>query len=293
VREYLGLSDLDLVQKIDALERSGTDGDATFRRFQSIRSDLSRIAWHSYADALGCDAGPISKTGVMIFPLASTLAERFLAALLDAPRTAMRPRDFSLGYMRTAPSQCEYMNICNEYREMTPRSLALLVEFLSSAAPTLEQNIGHHFRIASSRQFQLAPREVAADSHVDGWPTAIRKLFILPLGAGPHLGTTRFRQRDGKEFVLESNNPILVIFENSVVWHAPVTGAAMRPTLELDIVPAKATCLDPVDAGLAGWYPWFPTESGLVEGTRMAAAQCFVDKTAGRWLSRVRRPVSR
>ena len=293
MREFLDLSDLDLVQKIDELEKSGTDGDATFSRFQSMRSDLSRIAWHSYADALGCDAGPMSKTGVMIFPVARALAERLLAALLDAPRTAMRPHDFSLGYMRTAPSQCEYMNNCNEYRQMTPRSLALLAEFLSSTAPTLEQNIGHHFRIASSRQFQLAPREVAADSHVDGWPTAIRKLFILPCGAGPHLGTTWFRQRDGKEFILESENPIWVIFENSVVWHAPVTGTAMRPTLEIDILPAKTTCLDPVDAGLAGWYPWFPTESSLLEGTRMAAAECFVDKTAGRWLGRIRQLVSR
>ena len=86
MREILDLSDLDLVQKMDELEKSGTDGDATFSRFQSIRSDLSRIAWHSYADALGCDSGPMSKTGVMIFPVASALAERLLAALLDAPR---------------------------------------------------------------------------------------------------------------------------------------------------------------------------------------------------------------
>ena len=32
--------------------------------------------------------------------------------------------------------------------------------------------------VGSTRQFQLVPRPVAADRHTDGWPVAVRKIFI-------------------------------------------------------------------------------------------------------------------
>jgi hypothetical protein len=84
-----------------------------------------------------------------------------------------------------------------------------------------------------------------------------------------------------------------VIFENSVVWHAAVSAKALRPTVEFDILPARATSLDPFFAGLAGWYPWFPTEAGLLEGTRLALARCFPEDAAKGWISRLRRRFSK
>ena len=98
----------------------------------------------------------------------------------------------------------------------------------------------------------------------------MRKIFLLPQGCGGQSSTTWFRRRDGVEFTLESEKPIWVLFENSVVLHAPVSGVAFRPTIEFDIVPARRTCLDPFDAGLGGWYPIFPTEDELFAGTRLA-----------------------
>ena len=291
MRELLQHPDLRLAQEIDALEKQGAEDDVALNRFRSVRSDLSRIAWNAFASALGCDAGPLSRTGVMVFPLDQGLADRLLAALLESPKTPLRHDDFALGYVSTAVSQSDYMNACNEYRALTPRSRALLSEFLSLSGPTLEQAIGHPFRIGSTRQFQLVPRDVAADRHVDGWPVAIRKVFILPRGAGRRSGTTWFCQRNGQELVIESDQPIWVIFENSVVLHAPVCGASLRPTIEFDFLPAQATCLDPVSAGLAGWYPWFPTEAGLLEGTRVALARCYADEPAKGWLNRLRRLV--
>jgi hypothetical protein len=47
----------------------------------------------------------------------------------------------------------------------------------------------------------------------------------------------------------------------------------MRPTIELDFAPARETSFEPYYAGTNGWYPWFPTEAGLLEGTRIAVSQ--------------------
>src|SRR5260370_13836908 len=103
----------------------------------------------------------------MVFPLDESLAAQLLAALLEARKTPLRHDDFALGYVSTAASQSDYMNACNEYRELALRSLALLSEFLAANGPTIEQSIGHPFRIGSTRQFQLVPRGRPADLPAD------------------------------------------------------------------------------------------------------------------------------
>jgi hypothetical protein len=294
LRELLKFSDLQLAQKVHELEKYGPEDDPVLGRFRSVRTDLSRMSWNSFVAALGdCDAGPLSRTGVMTFPLDEGFAERLTTALLESPKMQMRREDFAMGYVGTASAQCEYLNACNEYRELTPQCLALLTEFLSTVGPQVEQSIGHRFRIGSTRQFQLVPERIASGRHLDGWPVAIRKVFILPQGCGRRTSTTWFRQRDGKQLELESEKPIWVIFENSVVWHAAVSAKALRPTVEFDILPARETCLDPFFAGLAGWYPWFPTDASLLEGTRLALARCFPEDAAKGWISRLRRRFSK
>ena len=293
MRELLQYPDIRLAEEIDALEKHAREDDRELGRFRAVRSELSRIAWSAFSAALDCDSGPLSRTGVMVFPLDESLAAQLLAALLESRKTPLRHDDFALGYVSTAASQSDYMNACNEYRELAPRSLALLTQFLAANGAMIEQAIGHPFRIGSTRQFQLVPRDVAADRHTDGWPTAIRKVFILPQGAGRRSGTTWFCQRNGQELTIESEKPIWVIFENSVVLHAPICGAALRPTIEFDFLPASKTSLDPVFAGLAGWYPWFPTQEGLLEGTRIALGRCYADEPPAGFMSRIRRLVGR
>jgi hypothetical protein len=289
VRELLELQDLPRAEKIDELEKYGAEDDLELGRFRAIRSDLSRIAWNVYSAALDCDSGPLSRTGVMTFPLDEAFADRLAAMLLGSARTQMRREDFALGYVCTATAQCEYLNACNEYRALGPDGLALLGELLTAVGPELERCIGHPFRVGSTRQFQLVPKRIAADRHVDGWPAAIRKVFILPRGAGRRTGTTWFRRRDGQEMEIESERPIWVVFENSVVWHAPISAEALRPTIEFDILPATETSLDPFNAGLAGWYPWFPTLNSLYEGTRIALARCYADEPAKGFIGRLKR----
>ena len=295
--EFLGLSDRALTERMHQLETRSADDDAGFQHFHRLRADLSRGAWQSLTDELGCDNGPLAKVGVMVFPLDEDLAPRLLETMLASPRVKMRRKNFALGYVNTSFAQCDYLNSSNQYRKLTPASRALLAEFLATAGPMIEDAIGHPFRVASTRQFQLVPNRPLADRHLDGWPVAMRKIFVLPQGCGRRSSTTWFRRRDGEEFTLESEKPIWVLFENSVVLHAPVSGVALRPTIEFDIVPARQSNFELVDAGLGGWYPHFPTEAELHAGTRQAL-QAFLAEVPGGapeegWLQRVRRSLAR
>lgn len=295
--EFLGLSDRALTERMHRLEAQSADDDAAFEHFRRLRTNLSRQAWQSLTDELDCDRGPLAEVGVMVFPLDEDLARRVLHAQLASPRIKMRRKNFALGYVGTSFAQCDYLNSSNHYRTLTPASRALLAEFLSTAGPMVETAIGHPFRIASTRQFQLVPNRPLADRHLDGWPVAMRKIFVLPEGCGTRSSTTWFRRRDGHEFTLESEQPIWVLFENSVVLHAPISGVALRPTIEFDIVPARQTSLELVDAGLGGWYPHFPTEAELHAATRQALQAYLAEVPGGApiesWLQRIGRSLGR
>ena len=295
--EFLSLSDHALVERMHRWEAQGPDDDAAFDKFRRARAVLSRQAWQALTNELGCDSGPLAEVGVMVFPLDEGLAQRLLEAMLAAPRVKMRHKDSAPGYVGTGFAQCDYLNSGNQYRKLTPASLALLDEFLATAGPMVESAIGHPFRIASTRQFQLIPNRPAADRHLDGWPVAMRKIFVLPEGCGTRSSTTWFRRRDGQELTLESEKPIWVLFENSVVLHAPISGVALRPTVEFDIVPARQTSFEVVDAGLGGWYPHFPSEAELHAGTRQALQSFLAEVPDGApvesWLRRLSRSLGR
>src|SRR5262245_60775122 len=176
--DLLALADRALVDRTNVLETRADDDDASFEHYQRLRTELSRQAWQSLTDALDCDRGPLAALGVMTFPLDEGLAGRLLEALLAAPRVRMRRKDFAPGYVSTSVAQCDYLNSSNQYRKLTPASRTLLDEFLATAGPAIETMIGHPFRIASTRQFQLVPNRPAADRHLDGWPVAMRKIFV-------------------------------------------------------------------------------------------------------------------
>jgi hypothetical protein len=283
--EWLKLSDLALAQKVDYEEKYGPQESSDFVAFVAARAELSRIAWNSFASALRCDRGPIAKTGLIWRPLEEQTAQRLNDILQASPPTLLKRDDFALGYLSNSTTGLvDYFNACNEYRAITPELTAALTDLLATIGPDIEQALGHPFRIGSTHQFQLRPSQKPAFRHLDHWPVSIRKVFILPRGAGGKLGTTWFRMRNGQEIVLDTDKPIWVIFENSVVWHAPVSSEALRPTIELDLVPAAETSFDPFYAGINGLYPWFPTEEGLLEGTRTAIKMSAGDQPKRRGL---------
>ena len=229
--------------------------------FCNARARLSREAWDRFS--VDCDAGPIARTGVIWQPISQEWADRLLAVLEHSEPAVLRRDDYPDGYMATLPEVIvNYLNIVNEYRAVTPTVLSTWREFLAEYGAHITRLIGHPWRVCSVRQFNLRPITEAGSRHVDGWPPAIRKVFILPRGASVKWGTTWFRLRDGNELLFDHPSPCLVVFENNVVEHSMMPGPAHRPTIELDIVPARQTSIEPTYAGLNGWYPWFPEQSG-------------------------------
>ncbi|WP_428659165.1 hypothetical protein [Reyranella sp.] len=286
MRDWLELSDLALAQKIDYTEKNGPETDPVLAGFAAVRAHLSMLAWNTYTEPLNCDSGPISRTGVVTFPMDEALGEEFMAAFAASPPAALQRDDFAIGYFsnRTQAS-CDHLNRANEYRAMTQEMTALLDRTMERLAPQIEQTLNHPFRIASARSFELKPRTGIEGRHLDGWPPSIRKLYFLPQGASRELGSTWFRCRDGRELTVESDRPLILLFENSVAWHAPRPAQKRRPTIELNIVPATKTVPQSYYAGLNGFYPLFPSEASFLQGTR-AAAQIATARTERRGLLR-------
>src|SRR4029450_4974746 len=182
--EFLSLSDGALAERMHRWEAQSPDDDAAFEKFRRDCAIRSREAWDSLTSEVGGGNGPLAEVGVMVFPLDEGLAQRLLQAMFAAPRVKMRRKHFAMGYVSTSFAQCDYLNSSNQYRKLTPASRALLDEFLATPGPMGEAAIGHPFRTASTRQFQLVPNRPAADRHLDGWPVAMRKIFVLPEGCG-------------------------------------------------------------------------------------------------------------
>jgi hypothetical protein len=228
--------------------------------FNQSRAHLSRIAWQKFS--VECDSGSIAKTGVVWQPISDEWAGRFLSILGSSEPASLRRDDYVDGYMATLSDLIiSYLNIVNDYRSVTPPLLVALRGFLDEQSAQMTRWLKHPWRVCSVRQFNLRSSTEIGSRHLDGWPLAIRKVFILPGGASTQSGTTWFRLRDGTELLFDHPSPCWVVFENSVVEHAVTPGGGFRPTIELDVTPARKTSTVPYYAGLNGWYPWFPTHS--------------------------------
>jgi hypothetical protein len=225
--------------------------------FQQSRAQLSREHWDRFS--ADCDNGPIAKTGVIWQPIRQDWADRLFALFEGAKPERLLRGDYSDGYMATLDdSIINYLNMVNNYRMVTPELLRAIQEFLGEQSAQLTGWLQHPWRVCSVRQFDLRPTTEIGSRHIDGWPPAIRKVFILPRGAGSQTGTTWFRLRDGSELLFDCSSPCWIVFENNVVQHAMMPGQGFRPTIELDVTPAREMSTVPVYAGLNGWYPWFP-----------------------------------
>ena len=62
--EFLSLSDHALAERMHRWEARSPDDDAAFEKFRHDRAILSREAWESLTNELGCDSGPLAEVGV-------------------------------------------------------------------------------------------------------------------------------------------------------------------------------------------------------------------------------------
>jgi len=238
-----------------------SDADQDFAKFRELRSALSRKAWDALSDRVisqGHDS-ELARRGISLRPLKAKWAETFRAIIAESAKSPIKRADYAAGYYPTLIGWLlDYLNDVNEYRTVTPQLMSAAGLFLAENAREIEGLCGHPWRVASIRQFYLKPKAPVGSRHLDGWPPALKKLFILPDGANRSIGTTQFLLKTGTHTVVETG-PAWMMFENSLVEHAAEAGpAGMRPTIEMDIVPARKTDPQPFYAGINGWYPWFP-----------------------------------
>jgi hypothetical protein len=221
----------------------------------------SSLVWRVWSR--GCDRGPVSRTGVATELLSPAWVARFMAETDSELRATITVEETRpLYFTELRPAELEDLNRVNEYRAVIPSLLQTLEDLLKESRSRIDGYLDHPCRVASVRQFYLRPGErpegQPGDKHYDGWPPSIRKLFILPAGATPRTGTSWFRLRDGMETLLDEQRPLWSIFENSRVLHALTPGKMPRPTIELNIVPARRTPTDPAYVGINAWYSRFP-----------------------------------
>jgi hypothetical protein len=256
-------------------EKAAREGNPAAERFFSIRADMSALAWNAYTAGLPIRQMP---RGVETTLIDRAMAAEFLDVFARGAVTQIRRDDFSDGYFWSREAGAiASLNECNEYREIAPDLHRLIKAFLRDRSAEIEQICGHPWRVASVRAFSLM-KGAPSGRHTDGWPLAIKKLFILPNGATPTTGTTWFKLRTGEEITVDSPDPFWMIFENSVCLHAlvaPLDGK--RPTIEVDLLPSAETNSEPIYAGTNGWYPWFPTRDTHDFGTTVAARFAFAD----------------
>lgn len=254
----------ELDQEIGALEkRTWFDDNREFWPIHAARKLLSTAAWEPYSVAAyrryGASAPPLSNTGAMQGELDGDVACRLLDLLANSQTTIYRFDDFTPGYMAdTKRFSITSQNENNIYYEMTAPMLAEIGRFLAGFSQTIEKVCGHFWTVGSIRCFALKSG-TDGGVHLDGWPRAMKKLFLLPNGVGRERGSTYFVLRTGEKLIVESAAPAWLFFENSVLPHATVVPKERpRPTIEIDLMPAMVTDPTPVYVGINGWYPLFP-----------------------------------
>lgn len=242
-----------------------------FPRWSEARRKLSELAWdlhsanaYSHYRALHPDAGPPPLERAGVFDqgrLDAADTEALYKLFHECPVVPYSADDFSDGYSFDPTGSLESYNT---YRRMTPAFEAKLGEVLAKIAPKVEEVCGHYFRIVSSHIWSLNPGPRRYQWHLDWWPVALKKLFILPAGMDEHKGTTGFRLKTGEEMIAKGPPGAWIIFENSGVEHKGVESSSVpRPTIALSIAPSFRTDLRLFDSGANSGYPFFPLEMSL------------------------------
>ena len=253
-----------------------------FPRWSEARRKLSELAWdlhsaNAYAHyrATHPNAGVphIERTGLYDQGRLNAQDTEALNRLFhECPIKPYSADDFIEGYNFDPTGSLESYNT---YRTMTPAFEARLSQVLQQIAPQLEEICGHHIRILSAQIWSLNPGPRRYQWHLDWWPVALKKFFILPGGMDERKGTTAFRLKTGEEVIAQGPPGTWFVFENSLVEHKGVESSSVpRPTISIHLAPSFRTDLRLVDCGVNAGYPFFPVE-GLSEKTAYRSPEYF------------------
>jgi hypothetical protein len=271
------MEDLSRDQIISTLARLDESPDLDrpfFWRWYSTRRLFSNFVWdlhsaHAYAffrnKSKQRSPPVISQKGYVTGALSPELASKFEALFDRCEKTEFSGSDFAEGFFfEPRKSVHEYFNRTNSYYKVSSELESELNRFLTEMAEEIERCCGHFWKVGSVRLFTLKSGFNSGAVHLDGWPLAMKKLFIYPRGANTAKGTTYIRTRDGHETTIESEQGLWMLFENSIVEHQAILPkeetSKPRQTIEIDLVPSFRTEAKLIHSGVNGWYPWFPVD---------------------------------
>ncbi len=266
-------------EEIIGLERSVGIEDPLFKRWFNTRIALSNYSWdlfsrlcfEIYASDNNVQEKPeIDETGLVLGSYSADLNERMREAFLSLHEVPFETQAADHHFYDISPGKPDQFNHMLKCYRPSTEICALVEELLSAFRTQIEQASGHYFSVSSFRVFSHLPDSSRPDDleqlprHLDRWPLAMKKLFILPWATSKELGTTLFKLKNGETTLVEQPGAGWALFENSCVWHCAIPPETEpRHTIELSLVPALKTDCRLTDTGMNASYPWYPMDRDL------------------------------
>jgi len=172
------------------------------------------------------------------------------------------------------------MKLLHEYREFAASLAGAVVVFLAVTLPQRsEQAIWPHRLDRLDASFPACCRATSLrDRAYRPVADSIRKVFIHPSrGRGTCLlGHYVFCPAPRRVATIESEKPIWYLREQRRPFTPPIFVRCAQAHHRIRLSSCRRARRPSIRLCRSGlWYPWFPTEDGLMEGTRIALGACY------------------
>jgi hypothetical protein len=226
-------------------------------------------AWSRYgrivrACVRGRPSADFERSGFVVGTLPADVVEQFRDAVARSQTTRLEADDWSPGYRHSEKVHKvgATLNAGHRYYAPGPELHAALGAVARELDRPVREAIGSPWRIVHTRVLETLPEAVAMGPnawHGDGFPVDILKVMAYFTAAGPESGTTELQLADGSSYVVEGPPGTWLLFKNSEIVHRGIPPTqAPRLAVELTLVPALRSNLDPCFAGLNSTYPEHP-----------------------------------
>jgi hypothetical protein len=141
-------------------------------------------------------------------------------------------------------------------------SMPQIKKVTSNLGPIIKNCLGHPFRIANIRCWELLANAGAFGSntwHGDGFPYQVFKLLVYLSAPEPERGTTKVKLASGEIFQAEGPPGTWLLFDSTKLTHSGVPPLLdSRTIMEFTIIPSFKENIHPVFAGQNATYPFYP-----------------------------------
>lgn len=199
--------------------------------------------------------------GFVLLPLPAETASN-LSGFFDERLTRTYSNDdVAPGFARVElpPEVAAKLNDFNVYyAPPAPDVRLILQQYLMDMAGTIEEQLGHGWRIANVRAWVTQPSTAFGGSawHFDYFSNYLRKIMVYPHALSAENGSVELHDRQGRRHCLETHTPCGVLFDNSILLHRGKSSSVKpRPAIEVTIIPSATTDASCVFGGQAALCP--------------------------------------